>query len=203
MHVNCWSKNCTPFQGTWVNQPPLFFSGVRITRTLVLCVCFVDRFLYFWYFSFDHCVVYPSSIFQFALPIWYLQTLHEKNMTETCSKNYEPIQYIDVTFLISILLSWLTNGFSTSVRLGGPLVEQDMVTLSVHLTLIDAFPVSKSLDFCVVLCRSLCLFLPMMFSNFSLISMFSDVKAIGTQISHKYNFLAIYTKLSKHFSLQF
>jgi hypothetical protein len=63
--------------------------------------------------------------------------------------------------------------------------------------------VSKSLDFCVVLCRSLCLFLPMMFSNFSLISMFSDVKAIGTQISHKYNFLAIYTKLSKHFSLQF
>jgi len=33
--------------------------------------------------------------------------------------------------------------------------------------------------------------------------MFSDVKAIGTQISHKYNFLAIYTKLSKHFSLQF
>ena len=25
------------------------FSGVRVTRSLVLCVCFVDRFLYFFY----------------------------------------------------------------------------------------------------------------------------------------------------------
>jgi len=42
-----------------------------------------------------------------------------------------------------------------------------------------------------------------MFQNFSLISIFSGVKAIGIQISHIYNFIAIYTKLGRHFSLQF
>ena len=30
---------------TWVHLP--VFSGVRVTRSLVLCVCFVDRCLYF------------------------------------------------------------------------------------------------------------------------------------------------------------
>ena len=33
------------------------FSGVRVTRSLVLCVCFVDRCLSFCTFSFGHCVV--------------------------------------------------------------------------------------------------------------------------------------------------
>jgi hypothetical protein len=35
------------------------FSGVRVTRSLVLCVCFVDCCLSFCTFSFGHCVV-PS-----------------------------------------------------------------------------------------------------------------------------------------------
>ena len=34
------------------------FSGVRVTRSLVLCVCFVDSCLSFCTFSFGHCVVY-------------------------------------------------------------------------------------------------------------------------------------------------
>ena len=34
-----------------------FFSGIRVTRSLVLYVCFVDRCLSFCPFSFDHCVV--------------------------------------------------------------------------------------------------------------------------------------------------
>jgi NhaP-type Na+/H+ or K+/H+ antiporter len=42
---------------------------------LRLCVCFVDRCLFFCPFSFGHCVVYPSSIFEVWLPFWYLQTL--------------------------------------------------------------------------------------------------------------------------------
>jgi hypothetical protein len=33
------------------------FSGVRVTRSLVLCVCFVDRCLSFCTFSFGHCVL--------------------------------------------------------------------------------------------------------------------------------------------------
>jgi hypothetical protein len=38
----------------------LVFSGVRVTRSLVLCVCFVDRCLSFCTFSFGHCVVCSS-----------------------------------------------------------------------------------------------------------------------------------------------
>ena len=40
------------------------FSGIRVTRSLVLCVCFVDRCLSFCTFSFGHCVV-CSSIYGF------------------------------------------------------------------------------------------------------------------------------------------
>ena len=51
------------------------FSGVRVTRSLVLYVCFVDRCLSFCTFSIDHCVVCSSSMNGFLLPLWYLQTL--------------------------------------------------------------------------------------------------------------------------------
>ena len=40
------------------------FSGVRITRSLVFCVCLVDRFLPFCPFSSGPCVV-CSSIYGF------------------------------------------------------------------------------------------------------------------------------------------
>ena len=43
------------------SSPPVF-SGVRVTRSLVLYVCFVDRCLSFCTFSFDHCIVCSSSI---------------------------------------------------------------------------------------------------------------------------------------------
>jgi hypothetical protein len=55
-----------------LSSPPVF-SGVRVTRSLVLCVCFVDRFLYFY---FGHNVLsvlrytdsdYPFGIFKLFL----------------------------------------------------------------------------------------------------------------------------------------
>jgi hypothetical protein len=49
-------------------------SGVRVTRSLVLYVCFVDRCVSFCIFSFGHCVV-CSSIYGFWLPSCYLQTI--------------------------------------------------------------------------------------------------------------------------------
>jgi hypothetical protein len=55
---------------------PTVFSRVRVTWSLVLCICFVDRGLSFCTFSFDHCVFCSSSIYGFWLPLWYLQTLH-------------------------------------------------------------------------------------------------------------------------------
>jgi hypothetical protein len=41
---------------------PSVFSGVHVTRSLVLCVFFIDRCWSFCPFSFDHCAVCPSSI---------------------------------------------------------------------------------------------------------------------------------------------
>jgi hypothetical protein len=52
----------------------LVFSGVRVTRSLVLCVMFVDRCLSFCPLSFHLCVVCPS-IYRLWLSLWYLQTL--------------------------------------------------------------------------------------------------------------------------------
>ena len=49
--------------------------GVRVTRSLILYICFVDRCLSFSTFSFGHCVVCSSSIYGFWLHLWYLQTL--------------------------------------------------------------------------------------------------------------------------------
>ena len=55
------------------------FSCDRVTRSLVLCVCFVDCCLSFCHFSFSHCVVFPSfthseymvssTSFHFGLPV--------------------------------------------------------------------------------------------------------------------------------------
>jgi hypothetical protein len=57
-----------------LSSPP-GLSGVRVTRFLVLYVCFVDRCLSFCTFYFGHCVVCSSSIYGFWLPLWYLQIL--------------------------------------------------------------------------------------------------------------------------------
>ena len=67
-----------------LSLPPVF-TGVRVTRSLVLYVCFVDRCLSFRTFSFCHCVVCSSSIYGFWLPLWYLQTLL-KDMLDCAQK---------------------------------------------------------------------------------------------------------------------
>jgi len=54
-----------------MSSPPVF-NAVRVTRSLLLCVCFVYRCLSFCPFSFG---VVCSSIYGFCLPLWYLQTL--------------------------------------------------------------------------------------------------------------------------------
>ena len=48
-----------------MSSPPML-SGVRVTRSLVICVCFVDRCLSFCPFYFSHCVFCASSIYGFA-----------------------------------------------------------------------------------------------------------------------------------------
>ena len=50
-----------------LSSPP-DISGVRVTRSLVVYACFVDRCLSFCTFSIDQCVVCSSSIYGFWLP---------------------------------------------------------------------------------------------------------------------------------------
>jgi len=47
------------------------FSGVRVALSLVFCVMFCRSL--FVLFSCGHCIVCPSSIYGFWLPLWYLQ----------------------------------------------------------------------------------------------------------------------------------
>ena len=53
-------ENEVPTLPVNLSSPP-GFSGVRVTRSLVLCVCFVDRCLSFSTSSFCYCVVCSSS----------------------------------------------------------------------------------------------------------------------------------------------
>ena len=74
-------------------------SGIRVTLSLALCVCFVDRCLSFCTSSFGHCVVCSTSIYGFWLSLWYLPTLLQ-------------IKQIEIIFwLSSEKLSDITNWF--------------------------------------------------------------------------------------------
>jgi hypothetical protein len=60
---------------------PSILSGVRVTRSLVLYVCFVDRCLSFCTFSSGHCVCCSSAIYGFLFPLWCLQTILTRYIT--------------------------------------------------------------------------------------------------------------------------
>ena len=57
LHDGChqWSRKCLPFRSS-----PQVLNGVRVTRSFVLCVCFVDRCLSFCPFLFWplHCLFF-------------------------------------------------------------------------------------------------------------------------------------------------
>jgi hypothetical protein len=62
------------------------FSGIRVTRSLVLCVCFVDRCLSFCTFSFGHCVVCSSSIYGLHVSILplFLRSVNDIDLFYLC-----------------------------------------------------------------------------------------------------------------------
>jgi hypothetical protein len=74
------------------------FNGVRVTRSLLLCVCFVDRCLSFCPFPFDHFVVCPS-IYGFWLPFGIFWPF--------CCLSFDLRILIILWYLLAILLSVL------------------------------------------------------------------------------------------------
>jgi hypothetical protein len=88
-------------------------SGVSVTQSLVLCVCFVDRCLFFCTFSFGHCVV-CSSIYRFWLPLRYLQSSSYSNFLKLPAHKL----HINLNTQYSIIMAtlWDWNSFHTSWR---------------------------------------------------------------------------------------
>jgi hypothetical protein len=73
-NTDCATQTSLPTLPEHLSSPPVF-SGVRVTRSLALYVCFVNRCLSLCTFSFGHCVFCSSSIYGFWLCHWYRQTL--------------------------------------------------------------------------------------------------------------------------------
>jgi hypothetical protein len=71
---------------------------VRVTLSLVVCVCFVDRCLSFCTFSFVHCGV-CLSIYRFGLPLWFLLTAWKYNYIQKKVQNLLHRIYIHMYFL--------------------------------------------------------------------------------------------------------
>ena len=111
------------------------FSGVRVTRSLVLCVCFVDRCSSFYTFSFGHCVVFFFDVRILITSLWYLQALliYKKQIIKwktkyttlseqlqiLIGKSSKQAIYTSYTLFINIhdrSLSWLGTG--TSIKRG-------------------------------------------------------------------------------------
>ena len=94
------------------------FSGVRVTRSLVLHVSFVDRCLSFCTFSFGHCVFCPSSIYKF----WKSLNLVTLTILETVTEliNWTVNEFIN--FRIYLILAFINkkwhsgNTFSRNYR---------------------------------------------------------------------------------------
>ena len=83
-----------------LSSPPNL-SGVRFTRSLVSYVCFVDRCLSFYTFSFDHYVVCFSLIYGFWLLLLYLQTLLHIKDTQW---NLQSVLYEQLPFIYRLKL---------------------------------------------------------------------------------------------------
>ena len=64
-YVNNQSGAGTAYPSGAPDSSPPVFSGVRVTRSLVLYECIVDRCLSSCTFSFGHCVVCSSAIYRF------------------------------------------------------------------------------------------------------------------------------------------
>jgi hypothetical protein len=77
------------------------FSGVRVTRSLVLYACFVNHCLFFCPFPFGHCVVCRSSIYGFWLPLWHLHALLKRGEgVILCNMKYQNYRssYLPIVF---------------------------------------------------------------------------------------------------------
>ena len=94
-----------------MSSPP-GFSGVRVTRSLVLCVCFVDRCLSFCTFSFGHCVVcsftdsdYHFGIFKLFLVYSFLNSVQNVLLLNGFTLHL----FHNVVYFVSMKIVWYSS----------------------------------------------------------------------------------------------
>jgi hypothetical protein len=99
------------------------FSGIRVIRFLVLCVCFVDRCLLFCTFSFGHCVFCSSSIYECSSHEWNIYSL--SNLWEYEPRYRQLFHFLecyssDLINILKIFASnlWRDGGFCSSSKIG-------------------------------------------------------------------------------------
>ena len=124
-----WSRKCLPFKGT--SSSPLVLSGVRVTRSLVSCAYFVDRYLSFCLFSIGHCDVYPSSINGSRLPLWFLQAFFMINVQLVSLEEH----YCLLIYAYSVVLQLL--------------ISAQRASLVLHIIWLFLFYENKALYMCI------------------------------------------------------
>jgi hypothetical protein len=77
-----------------LRSPPVF-SGVHVTRSLVLWLCFVDHCLSFCFFSFGRCIV-CSSIYGFWLPLGIFNSSYSLSRPDRGSSHPCPTLVADI-----------------------------------------------------------------------------------------------------------
>ena len=168
-----------------LSSPPIF-SEVRVTRSLVWYVCFVDRCLSSCTFSFGHCVVCSTSIYGFWLPLLYLQTLLIINIVVKIYTDHGYVPFVVITNR-SFPYSGLITGFVTRVTLRVPHVKQELPSFPEHLRsppVCSWVHVAQILFSCVVFCRSLYLYVLFFFLFFWPLHCpsFSDLRLLITLV---------------------
>ena len=83
-----------------LSSPPVF-SGVCVSRFLVLCVCFVDRCLSFCTSSFGHCVVCPS-IYRF----WLLFLIWT-----SCKLMWQTWTNLSICYVMLMIVTWAVQQY--------------------------------------------------------------------------------------------
>jgi hypothetical protein len=123
----------------YLSSPP-GFSGVCVTRSLVLYVCFVDRYLSFCTFSCGDRKIFevmtstlPKGIIGSVASL-LAATLYQGNPDNICVTNDHGYVPLVVNTSRSFPHSRLINGFVTRLTRQVPLVEQELLTLPEHMS---------------------------------------------------------------------
>jgi len=87
-------------------------SGVRVTRFLVLCVCFVDRCLSFCTFSFGHCVVcsFTDSDYHFGIfKLFSVYSFLNSVQNFLLLNGFTPHLFHNAVYFVSMKILWYSS----------------------------------------------------------------------------------------------